>query len=227
MTASPAGALAQGARLSRPTSFTRSSVAVSPASIGAPEPHLAARTMGDALGNGRAAVFLERGRIGKHAVGQPPSRPARARRCPCRLPRHAVLSPHSARPGACRTIRGSGQPCTRAAGRRNHTDSYSLRSPTTLRRRAKPSPNPWTGTASNPPGMANGATTCRLASQQSKNAPHGDRPNTQNLDYRDGAMGYGQMRQRLGTAQEWLMGTPVPLYQLGAPRASPPAGGPV
>ena len=32
-----------------------------------PEPHLAARTTGDALGNGRAAVFLERGRI-KHAI---------------------------------------------------------------------------------------------------------------------------------------------------------------
>ena len=36
--------------------------------VGMPEPHLAARTTGDALGNGRAAVFLERGRI-KHAVG--------------------------------------------------------------------------------------------------------------------------------------------------------------
>ena len=36
--------------------------------VGMPEPHLAARTTGDALGNGRAAVFLERGRI-KHPVG--------------------------------------------------------------------------------------------------------------------------------------------------------------
>src|SRR4029077_15933349 len=36
--------------------------------VGMPEPHLAARTTGDALGNGRAAVFLECGRI-KHAVG--------------------------------------------------------------------------------------------------------------------------------------------------------------
>src|SRR6185436_20140882 len=36
--------------------------------VGMPEPHLTARTTGDALGNGRAAVFLERGRI-KHAVG--------------------------------------------------------------------------------------------------------------------------------------------------------------
>src|SRR4029078_641115 len=36
--------------------------------VGMPEPHLAARTTGKALGNGWAAVFLERGRI-KHAVG--------------------------------------------------------------------------------------------------------------------------------------------------------------
>ena len=33
-----------------------------------PEPHLAARTTADPLGNGRATVFLERGRI-KHTVG--------------------------------------------------------------------------------------------------------------------------------------------------------------
>ena len=36
--------------------------------VGMPEPHLAARTTSDPLGNGRAAVFLERGRI-KHPVG--------------------------------------------------------------------------------------------------------------------------------------------------------------